>query len=362
MSDNRIMEFRFVSKTFFATTFALTVALLPLCPAPADVKRQNKDERTSQSHDDPMVRSENSARITDHIRAAGAAEKAHDVQTAAKEWSEVIRLAPNYAPAFYYRAKDYDELTRYPNAIADANAYVRLAPQDSAGWRQLGIIYADAGQIQKGLAACNRALQLNPKDVTALAFRADIYRLAKNWKEALRDADAGIRLDRRISRPHQVKGRVYAELKDYPKAIAAFSEVIKRDPSWPNPLVARGDAFLDAGDYKSALADYETAVRRFPNSSRTHQALATFLATCPDAQWRNGKRAMEEGRVACNLSGGKDAYALASLAAALAETGDFKGAIKAQNSALSQPMLIDRAEFEKDLANYKQGKPSRNKP
>ena len=99
MSDNGIMEFRFVSKTFFATTFAVAVALLCLCPAPADVKRQNKNERTSQSHDDPMVRLETSAETAGHIRAAGAAEKAHDVQTAARQWSEVIRLAPNYAPA-----------------------------------------------------------------------------------------------------------------------------------------------------------------------------------------------------------------------------------------------------------------------
>ena len=304
----------------------------------------------------------NTTAVLNQVNAAMAADRAGDAQRAIKEWSELLRLAPDYAPAFYHRSENYDELTLYPEAIADASEYIRRVPKDSAGWRHRGIIYADAGQTRRGLADCERALQLNPRDAVALALRGDIRRLSKDWKAALQDADAAIRLDPKLWRAYQVKGRVFAEQKNYPKAIAAFTQVMKLAPSWPNPLVARGDAFFDSGNYKSALADYQQAVKKFPDSARAHDGLAVFLASCPDAHWRNGKQAVREATLACNLSGWKDAYALASLAAALAETGDFKGAIKQEERALANPMLIDRVEFKKDLAHYRQGKASRDKP
>jgi tetratricopeptide (TPR) repeat protein len=134
------------------------------------------------------------------------------------------------------------------------------------------------------------------------------------------------------------------------------------NPTWPNSLVARGDAYADAGNYRAALADFREAVRRFPKSARTHDGLAWFLATCPDGRWRDGKQAVNEATLGCALSDWGDAYNLNSLAAALAETGDFEQAVMRSTQALKGASPSDRKRFEEQLASYRQGKPWRELP
>lgn len=253
-------------------------------------------------------------------------------------------------------------LTLYSKAIADADEYVRREPNDSRGWTQLGILRADGGQIREGIKACQRALQMDPRDALSHATLGDIYRLNSQWPEALQEAGTAQKLDPKLPRAYQVMGRVYAEQKEYRKAATAFSKVIRLNPGWLNPLVARGDAYLDGGEYKSALADYREGIRRFPGSSRAHAALAQFLATCPAAEWRNGKEALAEAKIACAQTDWKDPYAVASLGNALAETGNFVEAIQRAKQALGMSLPRDREDFQKQLDAYRKGKPWREQP
>jgi tetratricopeptide (TPR) repeat protein len=180
-------------------------------------------------------------------------------------------------------------------------------------------------------------------------LRGDVYRLNKQWDEALKDADTAIGLDAKLPRAYQVKGRVYAERKEYHEAVAAFTKVIDLAPSYPNALVARGDAYAEDRNYRAALTDFRQAVKRFPKSARTHDGLAWFLATCPEARWRDGRQAVSEATLACVLSNWKDANNLDSLAAALAETGDFDQATRRAEQALKQPLLDDRERWKNIL-------------
>jgi tetratricopeptide (TPR) repeat protein len=294
-----------------------------------------------------------------HVRAALAARQSGDARQEIKEWTEVIKLAPNENAAFYYRVRPYDELTLFSKAIADSNEYVRREPNDPRGWAQLGNSLADGGQIQKAIAACQRGLQLDPGNAMSHATLGDIYRLNSQWPEALREAETAQKLNPKLPRAYQVMGRVYAERKDYEKAASAFSKAIRLDPTWVNPLVARGDALMDGNKYKPALADYREAVRRFPRSSRAHTALAQFLATCRSKEWRDGKEALVEAKIACIQADWKDPYAVAALSYAKAETGDFADAIRLMKQVLAISLPSDRADFQNQLDALRKGKPWR---
>jgi hypothetical protein len=91
---------------------------------------------------------------------------------------------------------------------------------------------------------------------------------------------------------------------------------------------------------------------------------AWLMATCPDEAFRNGAKAEELANKAVQLTGEKNARALAALAAALAERGKFEEAQKAQESALQagfgDKRLTEGAEA--DLELFKQEKPVRLKP
>ncbi len=58
------------------------------------------------------------------------------------------------------------------------------------------------------------------------------------------------------------------------------------------------------------------------------------LATCSDANSRNGKEAVQVAKKGCDLSHGEWAPALAALAAAQAESGDWQQALKNQKQAV----------------------------
>ncbi len=87
-----------------------------------------------------------------------------------------------------------------------------------------------------------------------------------------------------------------------------------------------------------------------------------MLATCPENKYRDGKKAVDLARKACELRGWKDANDIENLAVAHAESGDFSEAIKYEQKALED------AEYKKNngeqgarlLALFKQKTPYRD--
>ncbi|MEO7724013.1 MAG: tetratricopeptide repeat protein [Chthoniobacterales bacterium] len=294
-----------------------------------------------------------------HIRSAFAAKEAGNDRLAIREWSEVLRLQPSYSGAYYYRAQAYERLDLIEKAVADLNIFLQRNPKAAAGFAKRGIIYAERGEFERGLRDCNRALALDPKYAMGYALRGDVYRLKGEYRRALEDADTALRLRPGLARAHQVRGRTYHELKDYRQAIRAYADAMRLDPKWPNPVLARGEARNAMGEYGAALADYRRAVVLGPQSPGAHNQLAWFLATCPEAKWRDGKTAVAEATRACSLSQWKDAGNIDSLAAALAEQGDFAGAAEREEEALRKAPAESRKSYAIHLASFRKKQPWR---
>jgi curved DNA-binding protein CbpA len=149
-----------------------------------------------------------------------------------------------------------------------------------------------------------------------------------------------------------------AEVPPPPKAEAL--------PERASASLASGQDWLRKKDYTRALRDYEEAIRLDPNSNLACYRCAWLLATCPDSEIRDGKRAIQLATRACNLSGWKDGIDLDVLAAAYAEAGDFDNAILYLKKALENPHPLLEADygdaFRQRLALYEQRKPFRLNP
>ena len=88
--------------------------------------------------------------------------------------------------------------------------------------------------------------------------------------------------------------------------------------------------------FGDAEADYKQALSLSPDDEIIYNALAWLGATCPDGHYRDGRRAVEFARRACELDHWTSNVFKATLAAAYAELGDFGEAQSWQLRADSQ--------------------------
>jgi serine/threonine-protein kinase len=118
------------------------------------------------------------------------------------------------------------------------------------------------------------------------------------------------------------------------------------------------------GEFGRKRDDLERAVQLSPGWSDPWNSLSWLLATCPDPTIRNGARAVEVGRRAleCSPEPSK-ASCLDTLAAALAENGNFAEAIELQQEAIT---LMDdpdrRLRYQERLVLYEDGEAYREEP
>ncbi len=123
----------------------------------------------------------------------------------------------------------------------------------------------------------------------------------------------------------------------------------------------RGDAYLAIGEHGKAVADYEAAFKLQPEHSGLLNNFAWVLATSPDEEIRDGKRSVEFGKKACELTEYKEAHILSTLAAGYAETGDFANAVKWSKKAVELSDEGVRDQLRKELESYEQEKPWRER-
>jgi hypothetical protein len=94
--------------------------------------------------------------------------------------------------------------------------------------------------------------------------------------------------------------------------------------------------------------------------------LAWLLATCSDASFRNGAKAIQLARQADQLSGAGNALVLRTLAAGYAEAGQFEKAIESGRAATRLAQVQGdnslAGELEQEMALYELGLPYHEAP
>ena len=167
-----------------------------------------------------------------------------------------------------------------------------------------------------------------------------------------------IRLDPTFVPAYQARAMTWRKKGELDKAIADYTEAIRLDPNYTLAYNNRGNVWQSKGEYDKANADFDEAIRLNPKLASAYNNRAWIMATCPSADYRNGAKAIEDAKKACELGGWKTASLLATLAAAYAEAGAFDKAIEYQAKAIELETDEDTMKaFRSRLGLYESGKP-----
>jgi tetratricopeptide (TPR) repeat protein len=154
--------------------------------------------------------------------------------------------------------------------------------------------------------------------------------------------------------PHYMQSRskravVRCKLGDFAAAVSDYTHILVDAPNAARTYYERGNADVQLGNYPQALADLARAIELSSEASREYERLhymnrlAQLLATCPQAQCRDGNRAVEmaqeivavaEGRFDRTSGVATLARFKKTLAAGYAEAGRYPEAVSEARQAL----------------------------
>ena len=108
-------------------------------------------------------------------------------------------------------------------------------------------------------------------------------------------------------------------------------------------------------------AHFQKALQIAPANPTIQTSVAWLLATAPEASLRNGNQAVELARQANTMTGGENPLILHTLAAALAEAGQFPEALTTAQHALHQAEAQSNkslaGQLQAELKRYEGGHP-----
>ncbi|MCE9527011.1 MAG: tetratricopeptide repeat protein [Planctomycetales bacterium] len=287
-----------------------------------------------------------------------------------------------------------NKLKKYDEALKHIEKIISLDPNQPKGYLLRASLYAMKEDEQKALADLDKALELDPRNLLGLLMRSQVHAAMKNYDKAKKDSDLLLRLVPDLPDAILLRSRLAASEKKFGLAIAEIKKLLHSDPKNEeyrlqmamylaadkrprkaieildnviadneknaDALRSRGDALLSIGKHAEAIADYEKSLKIDPKDTGVLNNLAWVLATSKDDKVRDGKKSIEYGKQACELTEYKKPHILSTLASGYAETGDFETAIKWSTKAVELGKGTENDDqLHKELEGYKERKPWR---
>jgi protein O-mannosyl-transferase len=220
------------------------------------------------------------------------------------------------------------------DAIAHYRTTLEMEPDFWDAEYNLGIALLSKGQVDEAIAHCSNAVRIAPNDPDALVALGNALLQKGRIDDAIvyYQKALSIRPDYFLAR-HGL-GHAFLEKGEIDAAISHCRAALLIQPENADAHTNLAIALDEKGQPMEAIQHYQKALEIFPQSVSALNNLAWLLATCSNASFRNGTKAIELAGQANQLSGGTNTLVLRTLAAAYAESGQFEKAIELARAAM----------------------------
>jgi tetratricopeptide (TPR) repeat protein len=150
------------------------------------------------------------------------------------------------------------------------------------------------------------------------------------------------------------------------EGIAHLKRAIALEPTYRDAYRNLGEALASTGRNAEALEAYRRALVSAPNDPRLLSRIAWLMATSPEDAVRDGRQALTLAERAVQITDGRDADSLDTLAAAYAEMGQYTDAGRTEERAIETAQSSGMAhmipEMQIRLEMYRAGQRFRQAP
>ena len=283
------------------------------------------------------------------------------IEQANAYFTNLINAKPTME-AFHHRgiarqAMGYDQL-----ALEDFDEAARMGLSSPSLHINRAAALHKVGERRRAMEEVDQAIRIDPENPLAYNRRCQIWASMGDLKRALADATRAIRIDPDYAEGFNSRGVTKVKQGNYASAIDDYDQAVRLQPAYVEAFANRGFAHKKLADYRAALEDYRQAVTLAPRQPQAFNDAAWLIATCPEETYRDGRRAVEYARHACELTEFQNGDYVDTLAAAYAEAGQFDEAAKAQQQALTLLPESAHESARRRLRLYQNQQPFREDP
>ncbi|MFN6567809.1 tetratricopeptide repeat protein [Dendronalium sp. ChiSLP03b] len=204
-----------------------------------------------------------------YIQAGDKYDKG-DFQGAIADYTQAIKLNPNYLKAYNNRGLARYLLGDNQGAIIDFNQVLKLDSSDIDGYNNRGLARYNLGDKKGALADYSQALRFNPKYALAYNNRGIARNNLDDNQGAIADFNQAIKINPNYAEAYAGRGLARYQLKDQQGAINDYNQALRINPKLATAYTGRGVAKSDLGDKQGAIADYNQALKINPNFAPTY--------------------------------------------------------------------------------------------
>ncbi len=270
-----------------------------------------------------------------HFNLGYALLRSGSMAEAIPQFNQAIRLQPDFPEAHNSLGNALFQMKKVPEAVAEYEAAIRLNPDYADAQNNLANTLLLQGQLEAATEHYEQALRINPRYAEAhynlgvvFGLRGKLDRAVEQFRTAIAIKPDYADAQGNLANALLTRGKLDEAIQEYQRTLALV----------PNSAQAHfryGQALQQQKKFAAAIAAYQKALELDPQHEPACLALAWLLATCPDANLRDGQRAVKLAQRAAHLARDESPQVLDTLAVAYAETGQFQQAIETARQALN---------------------------